>query len=109
LATLGALMPPAPAGAPGPFALSAPGALEELARAAGLAPGDADEVACRWTFPDIDAALRALLSSGPAVKAIQTSGEDAVRRAVETTIEPFRRSSGEYSIGSAFRYLITAA
>ena len=45
LAALKPLMPPAPEGAPGPFALSAPGALEELATAAGLTPGDADEVA----------------------------------------------------------------
>jgi SAM-dependent methyltransferase len=109
LAALGPLMPPAPPGAPGPFALSAPGALEELGRAAGLTPGDADEVACRWTFPDPEAALRALISSGPAVKAIQTSGEDAVRGAVEAAIAPFRQSAGGYSIGSAFRYLITAA
>jgi SAM-dependent methyltransferase len=109
LAALGPLMPPAPPGAPGPFALSAPGALEELARVAGLTPGDADEVACRWAFADADGALRALLSSGPAVKAIQTSGEDAVRGAVETAIAPFRQVSGGYSIGSAFRYLITTA
>ena len=34
-------MPPAPEGAPGPFALSAPGALEELAAAAGLTPAAA--------------------------------------------------------------------
>jgi SAM-dependent methyltransferase len=108
LAALGPLMPPAPAGAPGPFALSAPGALEDLAAAAGLTPGDADEVSSRWTFPDLPTALRGLLSSGPAVKAIQTSGEDAVRAAVETAIAPFREASGGYSIGSAFRYLITA-
>jgi SAM-dependent methyltransferase len=109
LAALGPLMPPAPPDAPGPFALSTPGALEALAGAAGLTPGDADEVRCRWTFPDLETAFRALLASGPAVKAVQTSGEDAVRDAVETAIAPFRDASGRYSIGSAFRYLITTA
>jgi SAM-dependent methyltransferase len=109
LASLGPLMPPAPPGAPGPFALSAPGALEDLAVTAGLTPGEADEVPCRWRFPDLSAALRALLSSAPAVKAIQTSGEDAVRNAVGTAIAPFREAAGGYSIGSAFRYLITTA
>jgi SAM-dependent methyltransferase len=109
LAALGPLMPPAPPDAPGPFALSAPGALEALAGAAGLTPGDADEVPCQWTYPDLDMALRALLSSGPAVKAIQASGDDAVRNAVETAVAPFRDASGGYSIGSAFRYLITTA
>ena len=109
LAALGPLMPPAPAGAPGPFALSAPGALEDLATAAGLTPGDADEVACRWDFPNADEALRALLSAGPAVKAVQNSGANAAREAVQDAIAPFRQASGGYSIGSAFRYLITTA
>jgi SAM-dependent methyltransferase len=109
LAALGPLMPPATPGAPGPFALSAPGALEELAGAAGLTPGAADEVPCRWVYEDLDTCLRALLSSGPAVKAIQTSGEAAARDAVTTAIAPFRDASGGYSIGAAFRYLITTA
>jgi SAM-dependent methyltransferase len=109
LASLGPLMPPAPSGAPGPFALSAPGALEALARAAGLTPVHADEVASPWTYPDLETALRGLLASGPAVKAIQASGEDAARRAVQSAIEPFRNGFGGYRIGSAFRYLITSA
>jgi SAM-dependent methyltransferase len=109
LAALKPLMPPAPPGAPGPFALSAPGALEDLARAAGLMPGDAEEVECIWIYPDDASALRGLMASGPAVKAIQTSGEEAVQKAVLGAIAPFADGSGGYSIGSAFRYLITTA
>jgi SAM-dependent methyltransferase len=45
LGALGALLPPPPPGAPGPFALSRPGALASLARAAGLQP--VDETAAR--------------------------------------------------------------
>ncbi len=109
LAALKPLMPPAPAGAPGPFALSAPGALEELAAAAGLAPGDADEVAFSWTYADDGSALRGLLASGPAVKAIQTSGEQAVADAALAAIAQFADGAGGYRIGSAFRYLVTTA
>ena len=109
LASLKPLMPPAPPDAPGPFALSAPGALERLAIAAGLTPQAANEVSCPWTYPDADTALRALLSAGPAVKAIQTSGEPAVRAAIEIAITPFRNDSGGYTIGSAFRYLTATA
>jgi SAM-dependent methyltransferase len=109
LAALKPLLPPAPPDAPGPFALSAPGALEQLATAAGLTPGAADEVTCRWTYPDLDTALRALLSAGPAVRAIETSGESAVRTAIETAIAPFHDRAGAYRVGSAFRYLIATA
>ncbi len=109
LAALGSQMPAPPPGAPGPFALSAPGALEGLAREAGLTPGDADEVPCRWTWPNLDDTLRAMLAAGPAEKAIQHSGYDAVHDAVSTAIEPFRTPSGGYDVGAAFRYLITTA
>jgi SAM-dependent methyltransferase len=109
LAALGSLMPPPPPGAPGPFALSAPGALEALATEAGLTPAGAAEVSCPWTFPDLESALSAMLASGPAIKAIQSAGEEATRDAVSVAIEPFRQSSGGYVIGSAFRYLITSA
>jgi SAM-dependent methyltransferase len=109
LAALKPLMPPAPKGAPGPFALSAPGALEELATAAGLTPGGADEVASHWVYSDDESALRGLLASGPAVKAIQTSGEQAVRDATLGAIAQFADGAGGYNIGSAFRYLVTTA
>jgi SAM-dependent methyltransferase len=109
IAALGSQMPAPPPGAPGPFALSAPGALEALALEAGLLPGDAAEVPCRWTWPDLEATLRAMLAAGPAEKAIQHSGIDAVSDAVATAIEPFRTPSGGYDVGAAFRYLITTA
>src|SRR5947209_17485164 len=105
----GPLMPPPPPGAPGPFALSAPGALEGLATEAGLTPGDAGEVACPWTFDDLESALTAMLAAGPAIKAIRTSGEPSVRAAVTEAIEPFRQPTGGYVIGSTFRYLVTTA
>jgi SAM-dependent methyltransferase len=109
LAALGRLMPPPPPGTPGPFALSVPGALERLATEAGLHPGDAEEVSCPWRFSDLESALSAMLSAGPAIKAIRASGEQATRQAVAAAIEPFRRGSGEYVIGSNFRYLLTTA
>lgn len=109
LASLGPLMPPPPPGAPGPFALSAPGALEALATGAGLTPGVAAEVACPWSFDDLESALAALLAAGPAIKAIRAAGEPAAREAVAGAIEPFRQPDGGYVIGSAFRYLVTTA
>ncbi|MDQ6805015.1 MAG: hypothetical protein M3065_08585 [Actinomycetota bacterium] len=64
---------------------------------------------CTWAYPDLDSALRGLISSGPAVQAIETSGEEAVRAAVATAVEPFGQPSGGYAIGSAFRDLIATA
>src|SRR5947209_12597960 len=105
LAAPGPLMPPPPPAAPGPFALSAPGALERLATEAGLTPRYAAEVPCLRSFDGLESALTALLSAGPAIKAIRTSGEEAARTAVTGAIEPFRQPAGGYVIGSRFRYL----
>jgi SAM-dependent methyltransferase len=109
LKAFGSLMPPPPPGAPGPFALAAPGALEELAGKAGLTPADAGEVTTSWDYPDRETALRALLSAGPAMRAIAAAGEERVTVAASEAIAPFRTASGGYAIENAWRYLITTA
>jgi SAM-dependent methyltransferase len=106
---MGALLPPPPPGAPGPFALSADGALEALTQRAGLKPGPIETVSCPWEYPDEQTALRGLLSSGPAIRAVQVKGEDEVRRAILNTLAQFKTSSGGYHLTNSFRYMIAAA
>jgi len=109
LTALRSLSPPSPRGAPGPFALAADGALETLVERAGLTPNGVEEVECPLEYPDLKTALRGLLSAGPAVKAIQTSGETRVREAVITAIAPFKLSKGGYRLENTFRFLISIA
>jgi ubiquinone/menaquinone biosynthesis C-methylase UbiE len=106
---LGSLLPPPPPGAPGPFALSAPGALEDLAQRAGLTPVRAGEFSTRWEYPDSETALRAHLSSGPAAKAIEHAGDERVEAAVSDAIAPFRTASGGYALENSWRYLLGSA
>jgi SAM-dependent methyltransferase len=84
LAAIGGLLPPPPPGAEGPFALSAPGKLEELAERAGLVPERADEVPTPLVYPDLDTAVRTQLSSGPARLAIRHADEPSTRQALAT-------------------------
>lgn len=106
LEALRSLLPPPPPGAPGPFALSVEGALETLVAQAGLTPREVHEVACPFEYPDLETALRGLLSAGPAVKAIQTSGEARVRETVVTALAPFKRARGDYRMENEFRVLM---
>ena len=106
LKTLGALMPPPPPGAPGPFALSDKAKLSALASDAGLTPLEVVDVACPWSFPSLDAALRGMLSAGPAERAIRNSGMERAREAVANVIAPYRKPSGEYHLNNKFRYLV---
>jgi SAM-dependent methyltransferase len=103
---MGSLLPPPPPGAPGPFALSADGALEALAIKSGLTPSAVRTVKCPWDYPDEKTALRGLLSSGPAIRAIQEKGEDIVRDHILQGIAPFKTRSGGYFLTNNFHYLI---
>ena len=94
---------------PGPFTLSAPGALEALAEAAGLTPVASVAVPVEWCFGDSSEALDALLSAGPAVHAIQMVGERRIRDAVAEAIRPFRTARGDYRLENTFRYLVARA
>lgn len=106
VAALKPLLPPSPPGAGGPFALSEPGKLEELAQAAGLTPVEAFDVDAPWSYPDLETAQRGLGSSGVAVKAAETSGQDALDAAHAAALVPFRQPDGSYRIGASFRVLM---
>ena len=103
---MGSLLPPPPPSAPGPFALSADGALEALVIRSGLTPSTVKTVNCPWDYPDEKTALRGLMSSGPAIRAIQEKGEDIVRDRILQVIAPFKTRSGGYYLTNNFHYLI---
>lgn len=104
-AALGPLMAPAP-GSPGPFALSEKAALEGLVRLGGLEPGTPEDVVCVWDYPDLETALRGVLSAGPAVRALRHSGEGPVREAATAALEPFMDRRGGYRLENVFRFVV---
>jgi len=109
LKALGALMPPPPPGAPGPFALSDEAKLKAFATEAGLTPVAIVDVACPWIYRDLDTALKGMLSAGPAERAIRSSSMEKARDAITGAIAPFRTASGGYRLNNVFRYLIAHA
>jgi hypothetical protein len=98
-----------PAGSPGPFASSEPGAPQELASRAGLAPGEPREVPCAWSFPNEETLLRALTSTASAVDAIAAAGLTAVTEKVLQAVAPYRTIDGGYRIENVFTYVIAHA
>jgi SAM-dependent methyltransferase len=109
LRALGPLLPPAPPGAPGPFALSYPGALEALVEEAGLTVADDGYIELMFDYPDETALLKGNNSNGPVVLAERTSGEAAVTSAVRTALAPFRTVSGGYRMETEWRYVTATA
>ncbi|CAN5400093.1 methyltransferase domain-containing protein [soil metagenome] len=109
VAALKALMPPAPASAPGPFALSDETRLRDFADQAGLTADEIFDVDAPWVFGSLDEALRALKSPGVAARAIAHSGEAALDEANRQLLAPFRRADGTYRLGARYRCLVTRA
>lgn len=109
LGAVGALLPPPPPGAGGPFALSAPGALEALVESAGLTAERALEVPTPFVYDDVETARRANRSAGPTRRAIEHAGSAAVDEAVTAALAPFVRSDGSVRIDNVFRVVIARA
>ncbi|GAA2227151.1 hypothetical protein GCM10010360_56760 [Streptomyces nogalater] len=101
---LGALLPPDTlSGRPD---LSDSETLETLFTEAGLQLSPLRVILCPWEYPDLETALRGLLSTGPAVRAIQYSGRSEVTRAVIRSIDPYRRDDGSYLLNNTCHCLV---
>jgi SAM-dependent methyltransferase len=109
LRALSPLLPPAPPNAPGPFALSYPGALDALAERAGLTPTAEGYIEVTFEYPDETALLKGNNSNGPVVLAERTSGEAAVVNAIRGALAAFRTATGVYRIETEWRYVTARA
>jgi SAM-dependent methyltransferase len=106
LMALGALMPPAAPGTPGPFALSEFEPLKALFHRAGLDVLAVDETECVWSYPDRATAIAGLMCSGPVVGVADHAGEHAVHDATVAFLDSFRTPDGGYRIKNVFRHVI---
>jgi SAM-dependent methyltransferase len=108
LQSLGALMPPPPPGAPGPFALCGRDALGEFFATADLDIAEIRDVPCTFAYPDTDTAIAALSSAGPVIRVAEHAGTDAVRADIASFLSGHVRADGTYAINNPFRYALSA-
>ncbi|MFJ6213190.1 class I SAM-dependent methyltransferase [Streptomyces sp. NPDC092296] len=108
------LAAPVPASAaPGvvydPFGLSAPGKLESLVAGAGLRPDGSGRVSCPFAYPDLESAVRGLLSTGVYEAAAAYSGETLVGKELAEALHPYLRGDGSVRMANVFRYVVAQA
>jgi SAM-dependent methyltransferase len=96
---------PNPPSGGGPFALSKPGALENLVGQAGWSVVESNEVECPFEYKDLDTHWQAQRSGGPIQSAISAVGEERLRRVVEQAIEPYQTNTGGVRLENRFRYV----
>jgi SAM-dependent methyltransferase len=109
---LRALAPPVadpPATAPAAPSVGEPGVVEELARAAGLAPQRTGSVEVRFAAPDLATLERAVLD-GAGLRGVTTGADpDAVRETIREAAAPFRQPDGAYRFTNEFVYVVATA
>ncbi|MBF9067304.1 SAM-dependent methyltransferase [Streptacidiphilus sp. NEAU-YB345] len=89
-----------------PFALSAPGAVERLIERAGLRPAGGGRVCCPYAYPDLESAVRGLMSTGVFEPAVGFSGERLVEKELREALFPWVREDGTVRMENVFRYVI---
>lgn len=90
----------------GMFALSEPGALDELLTATGLQVHADEEIDCPVVFRNADTAARAFISAGPMQLAIEHAGEQAIAETVTDAFVPFTGADGHISLAASYRVLL---
>lgn len=99
------LVPPPP-GRGGPFALAAPGALEQLLASVDLKIAGAGEVRCDFYSPDGETTWRGQASAGPIQNAIRAIGEEPVKAAVEATFPAHTDERGGVTFRNVFVWAV---
>jgi SAM-dependent methyltransferase len=95
-----ALLPPAPDARP-PLPLAEPGVIEDQMRKADLSPTGSGEFAAPLSAPDVETAVRMVLSAS--ARAIRAVGEERVADAIRKTLPPFTRPDGSVVWNNRFR------
>ncbi len=106
LKAVGSLLPPPPPGAGGPFALSENQLLEKILEETGFKILSNTDVPSVWKYADVDTALKGLLSSGPAARAIEHSGFEKVYETILQAVHPYIQPNGQVVYNNKFRVVI---
>ncbi|QQL50998.1 class I SAM-dependent methyltransferase [Mucilaginibacter ginkgonis] len=106
LKAVGSMLPPPPPGAPGPYALSEPDVLKNLLTDSGFKDIIVTDVPGAWEYPNLETAMRGMLSAGPPARAIENSGYEQVYNAVRTAVMPFVKADGSVMLKNTYRIAV---
>jgi SAM-dependent methyltransferase len=80
--------------------------LEQVAREAGLTPVDTFSTSWAYEFPGDAEMLRAMLSAGSAVAAVEHAGREIVVEAILGALAPYREADGTYRMPNEWHFLV---
>jgi SAM-dependent methyltransferase len=100
------LLPPPPPGAPPPAPLWEIGGLDQVLTGAGLKPLERGAVVCTFVYANLDLAWQAQRCAGVIQRAIETSGEEAVRSVFAETDAAHTKPDGSVRYRNQFVWAV---
>ena len=106
LKAIGTLLPPPPAGTPGPFALSEDGVMEGKLADRGLHLINRSVIDCPFIYPALGHGIKSFMGTGPAAAAIGNSNKNVVEETIAKAFEPYQVTDGIYYLHNQFLVFI---
>ena len=106
LKAVGGLLPPPPPGAPGPFALTEDHQLETLLKEGGFLIVENVDINSVWDYPDLETALRGLMSAGPVARAIEHTSYEKVLETLRAAVLPYLKPNGRVVYKNKVRVVV---
>lgn len=102
LRAVSSLLPPPPAGSPGPFALSQEGVMEAHCLNNGLKLQSKLNVNCPILYRNADEGVKSFMSTGPAAAALQFNEKATVEQTILKALRQFRVADDFHFLQNSF-------
>lgn len=106
LKAISTLLPPPPAGTPGPFALSEDGKIEQVIDKLGLKLNYKAKVVCPFYYTSKANGIKSFMGTGPAAAAMNYNEKDRVEETISKALKPFRIIDDFYYLQNQFLLFI---
>ncbi len=106
LKAIGTLLPPPPAGTPGPFALSEDGRIEAILKNNGLKLTYKSTVACPILYHKLSDGVKSFMGTGPAAAACNHAEEKKIKEVIAQALQPFHLTEDLYHLQNQFLVFI---
>lgn len=102
LKAIGSLLPPPPAGTPGPFALSEEGKIEQILQSLSLKLVHKAAISCPFIYYKLTDGIKSFMGTGPAAAALNHVSEKQVQQTIAKALQPYHLTEELYHLENSF-------
>lgn len=106
LKAISTLLPPPPAGTPGPFALSEDGAIEKILDSIHMKLLYKARVSCPFLYRSTEEAVKSFMGTGPAAAAQNQASREKVEETIADSFRPFQVTEDLFHLQNSFLLFI---